>query len=350
MLLRTWTKPNWVPLLPASNGEPRCLVAALLQPLGKVENAAVELYWVDGFTSRLVWSLWVLKYFLSLSLCILSLFTQHPVFERAAPVGGWSSCRTGRAAFDLPLIFNPVLRSLCVKQILRRELWWVSRAVAFPSPKREQAGKEADIDWNVGRLWFVPGHRGGSCGQLCCLASPRAKSELQTIRAVAPSSWNACQLTYPVCSTRCAASLALGRQWEPVSTCFTVQSEPAGWALHPDTLLVGLRHGDKGVLCFAGSLVSAGFPHYFCIMKFPFLPAFLPAINNMIFSFSKKPDVVVQKSAVSWFFKKTSIRLFYHYVLLWWSLATIRQQYMIGLLLLKQHVLIHRTTNYSFTL
>lgn len=143
--------------------------------------------------------------------------------------GGAASCRTGRAAFDLPLIFNPVLRSLCIKQILRRELWWVSRAVAFPSPKREQH--------IIGRS--EAGRQG--CSVLCRV------------------------------------------------TCY----------------------------CWIPTLLL----HYEVAIS----PC-RQAINNTIFSFSKKSDLVVQKSAVSWFFEKTysHIRLFYHYVLLWWSLATIK--------------------------
>lgn len=42
--------------------------------------------------------------------------------ERPLLLGGGASCRTGRVAFDLALISNPVLQALHIKWILRREV------------------------------------------------------------------------------------------------------------------------------------------------------------------------------------------------------------------------------------
>lgn len=183
--------------------------------------------------------------------------------------------------------------------MLRRELWWVSKAVTFSSLKKERTGKEANICWNVGslipswswrkELWrtlLLGLFQSGSLTRCCW-------------RAVTFTIWKPYQYQhiYPVCSTLCAASLSsrlvAGIFWYLLHSI--VQNEHLGWMLCPNTLLSGSEDWEPRVFHALASDLLVLLSHVISAFK---KSSFLPAEKQKTTCSSHSAD------SLTWLYKE----------------------------------------------
>lgn len=107
-------------------------------------------------------------------------------------------------------------------------------SISFPD-ESELAGKRTLPEVWAGSEGFLVMERAAVERELCCLASPRAKPQLQTVQGQSLSPSGKPASTYTLCSPLCAAGLSSGLEAGAFKYPFhsAVQSEPVGWVLHP---------------------------------------------------------------------------------------------------------------------